>query len=328
MKNIIVTGGAGFIGSHLVLRLLAQGHRVLNIDQLGYASSTDYFAGADPKKYSFLKSDICHYDRMLQAFETFCPNAIFHLAAESHVDRSIHSSDAFIHSNIEGTHSLLKAARAYLESHPHPEFRFLHVSTDEVYGSLGLKDAPFTERSPYQPNSPYAASKAASDHLARAWFQTHRLPVIITHCSNNYGPHQFPEKLIPLMIANCRSNKNLPVYGKGQNIRDWLHVSDHVEGLIAAWQNGQVGLTYNLGGGYEIENIKIVELICHIMDEMCPREDGQMYNQLITYVTDRKGHDFRYAIDSSFAQTELRWRPKVDFHVGLRATIAWSLNAK
>jgi dTDP-glucose 4,6-dehydratase len=325
-KKAIVTGGAGFIGSHLVRRLIENGFTVLNIDKLSYAGNIENLRDVKMNdRYQLLQHDIADFPSMNQAIKDFRPNVIFHLAAESHVDRSIDSSDDFVHSNIVGTHSLLKAARNYFEAVKTADFKFIHVSTDEVYGSLDLQEAAFTEASTYYPNSPYSASKAASDHLVRAWFETFNLPTIITHCSNNYGPNQNEEKLIPRMISHALGNKKLPVYGNGKNVRDWLHVVDHCDGLIAAYSNGTSGEVYNYGGNTEIENIALVTKICEILDSLQPRPDGQSYMDQIDFVDDRMGHDFRYAINIEKARKQLHWKPTVNFNTGLVSTIDWYL---
>jgi dTDP-glucose 4,6-dehydratase len=322
-KKAIVTGGAGFIGSHLVLKLTQMGYQVCNVDKLSYASSLIPLENLNKEQHQFHKLDICETEQIKKIIFDFKPVVIFHLAAESHVDRSISGSDPFIKSNIEGTHSLLKVAREYYESQALTHFKFIHVSTDEVYGSLSQNEPAFTEETPYKPNSPYSASKASSDHLARAWSETYKLPVIITHCSNNYGPHQYPEKLIPLMIHNAVKNIPLPVYGNGKNIRDWIHVEDHVEGLIAAFQNGLPGEVYNFGGENEIENIFIVNKICELLDQKRP--SSKPYNNLINFVTDRKGHDFRYAINNKKSREKLDWKPKWNFDQGLESTLDYEL---
>ncbi len=327
--KILVTGGCGFIGSNLV-RLLLQGgeHFVLNVDALTYAGnlrSLDDVAGSS--RYEFVQANICDRPRMDSLFERFSPDAVLHLAAESHVDRSIDGPAAFIQTNIVGTYTLLEVTRSYsskLEGERKNRFRFLHVSTDEVYGSLGEKGA-FTESTPYDPHSPYSASKASSDHLARAWHDTYGLPVLVTNCSNNYGPYQFPEKLIPVVILRALRGEPIPVYGDGKNIRDWLYVVDHAEALLAVLKKGTVGQTYNIGGNNERTNIELVELLCTILDELRPREDGISYREQITFVTDRPGHDRRYAIDASKIRSELGWTPKQDHSSGFQKTVAWYL---
>ncbi len=325
--RLIVTGGAGFIGSAVCRHLVGEaGATVLNLDKLTYAAnlaSLDPIAGRDT--YAFTKADICDRAAMDAAFERFQPDGVIHLAAESHVDRSITGSDAFIQTNILGTYTLLEAARAYWSRLPagHREaFRFLHVSTDEVYGSLG-DDGLFVETTPYDPSSPYSASKAASDHLVTAWHRTYGLPAVISNCSNNYGPYHFPEKLIPLMILNARDGRPLPVYGDGQNIRDWLYVDDHARALHLILTKGKPGETYNVGGRNERTNLHVVTRICEIMDRLAPV--GGPHERLITYVADRPGHDRRYAIDASKLETELGWRAHETFESGLEKTIAWYL---
>jgi dTDP-glucose 4,6-dehydratase len=326
--RILVTGGAGFIGSALCRHLIAHGTaEVLNLDKLTYAANLDSLAtiAAHPR-YRFEKADICDGSRLRQLFADFRPDAVMHLAAESHVDRSIDGPAGFIETNIVGTYCLLEAARDYWRHLPdgaRAAFRFLHVSTDEVYGSLG-SEGFFREDTAYQPNSPYSASKAAADHLARAWHHTYGLPVIVTNCSNNYGPYQFPEKLIPLTIVNAASGKRLPVYGRGLNRRDWLHVDDHVRGLTLALEKGEPGGKYNFGGGAEQANIEVVRSICAILDRLRP--NGGNHERLIEFVADRPGHDLRYAIDASHARDHLGWRPQEDFAGGLEKTVRWYLD--
>ncbi|NJM39009.1 MAG: dTDP-glucose 4,6-dehydratase [Akkermansiaceae bacterium] len=326
--KILVTGGAGFIGSNLVRLLVSKGHRVLNIDKLTYAGNVASLTDlTDNPAHRHLPADICDSAAIHSAFADFQPDWVMHLAAESHVDRSIDGPGEFIHTNILGTFTLLQAARAYYEGLSPTEreiFRFLHVSTDEVYGSLGA-DGLFTEETRYDPHSPYSASKAASDHLARAWADTYGLPVVVTNCSNNYGPYQFPEKLIPVVILKALSGAPIPVYGKGENIRDWLYVGDHAEALLTAVEKGKPGQTYNIGGNNERQNIDLVRLLCHILDDLCPRSDGQYYADQITFVTDRPGHDLRYAIDATKIKTELGWTPKQDHESGFRTTVQWYL---
>jgi dTDP-glucose 4,6-dehydratase len=325
--RIIVTGGAGFIGSALCRHLLGEiGARVLNIDALTYAANPASLASvAGSPDYAFLHADICDRAAMDAAFASFRPDAVVHLAAESHVDRSITGSAAFVRTNVLGTHTLLEAARTHwnaLSGAARDAFRFLHVSTDEVYGSLGDQGL-FTEDTPYAPRSPYAASKAASDHLATAWHHTYGMPVLVSNCSNNYGPCQFPEKLIPLAILNALAGRKLPVYGTGMNVRDWLYVEDHARALHRILTQGQPGRSYNVGGHAERTNIAVVSAICAIMDRVHP--SGAPHDRLITYVADRPGHDHRYAIDATRIETELGWRPRVDFDGGLEQTIRWYL---
>jgi dTDP-glucose 4,6-dehydratase len=323
--RVLVTGGAGFIGSALVRTLVDEkGYEVLTVDKLTYAGNLASLGGvATSPLHRFLKADITDSEAMARAFADFQPQRVIHLAAESHVDRSIAGTAEFIETNIIGTYTLLAAARSYWETLDAPAraaFRFLHVSTDEVYGSLGPV-GQFHEQSPYDPSSPYSASKAASDHLAKAWQRTFGLPVIVTNCSNNYGPYQYPEKLIPLTIVNALQGKSLPVYGKGTNVRDWLHVMDHVEALDVIAERGRVGETYNIGGGNEWRNIDIVRHICRQMDRLAPA--ARPHESLITYVADRRGHDRRYAINSEKLQRELGWQPAWSFTQGLETTIEW-----
>lgn len=322
--KILVTGGAGFIGSNLV-RLLIQekGATVINLDKLTYASNPESLADlAEHERYHFEKIDLCDAAALGEVFARHQPDAVMHLAAESHVDRSIYGPGEFIQTNIVGTFNLLQVALQYWRSLPDGnDFRFLHVSTDEVYGSLEPNAPSFSETTPYDPHSPYSASKAASDHLARAWADTYGLPVLVTNCSNNYGPYQFPEKLIPFLILKCLRGEPIPVYGKGENIRDWLYVGDHAEALHTVLSNGRAGETYNIGGNNERQNIELVRTLCKLMDELVPREGS--YEDLITFVTDRPGHDLRYAIDASKIRDELGWEPKEDFESGLRKTVRW-----
>ena len=322
--RLMVTGGAGFIGSAVVRRAVEAGHEVVNVDALTYAACLDNLAPvAKSPLYSFAKADIRDresLDALLSAHE---PDAIMHLAAESHVDRSIDGPGAFIETNVTGTYNLLEAARCYWAERGRPEnFRFHHVSTDEVYGSLGV-DGMFTEETPYAPNSPYAASKAASDHLVRAWHQTYGLPAILTNCSNNYGPYQFPEKLIPVVILNALAGRRIPVYGQGLNVRDWLHVEDHADALLLVLNQGDIGRSYNIGGENEATNIELVRMICAILDEKRPTEAP--HDRLVSFVTDRPGHDARYAIDPTRIRTELGWRPSVTLQEGLEDTVEWYL---
>lgn len=324
--RIIVTGGAGFIGSHLVLSLVREGHHVLNIDKLTYAANIDYLAPVlDNSLYSFAKLDICDKSAISDAIEAYQPDMLMHLAAESHVDRSIDNADSFIQTNLVGTASLLSSALSYYSAKKTGDFKFIHVSTDEVYGDLQAEDPKFCEESNYKPNSPYSASKAGSDHLARAWYRTYDLPVIITHCSNNYGPHQHDEKLIPTVIAKAVSGQSIPVYGNGQNVRDWIHVHDHVAGLMCVVTSGKKGETYNFGGDNEIRNIDLVHKICAILDEKRPLQGGKSYAGQISFVTDRKGHDIRYAVNNDKSQRDLRWKPQNALDTGLRETIDWYL---
>ena len=326
---MFVTGGAGFIGGNFVLKqVIQEGNEILNFDKLTYAGNLDTLKSViGNDKYQFIQGDICQRSTVKNALSQFQPDVIINFAAESHVDRSIDGPFEFIQTNIVGTAVLLDEANNYyktLTGEMKAGFRFLHVSTDEVYGSLGDDDY-FTEDTAYDPSSPYSASKASSDHLVRAWSRTFGLPILITNCSNNYGPYQFPEKLIPLMILNCLKEKNLPVYGKGDNVRDWLFVEDHCDAIYSVLTTGILGETYNIGGNNEIQNIDIVKIICEKMDEYSPRKQDGNYEELITYVTDRPGHDFRYAIDASKISNELGWQPKENFETGIDKTIRWYL---
>ena len=329
--KIIVTGGAGFIGSAVIRHIINHtNNEVLNIDKLTYAGNLESLESiADSERYQFSQTDIC--DRILldQIFESFQPDAVMHLAAESHVDRSITGSAAFIETNIIGTYQLLEATRHYwngLNQNKKQAFRFHHISTDEVYGDLEGTDDLFLETTPYAPSSPYSASKASSDHLVRAWHRTYGLPTMITNCSNNYGPYHFPEKLIPLVILNALEGKALPIYGKGDQIRDWLYVEDHARALYKVVTEGIVGETYNIGGHNEKQNIEVVKMICKILDELKPQSNGQAYDSLITFVQDRPGHDLRYAIDATKIGHELGWKPEETFDTGIRKTVEWYLN--
>lgn len=326
--KILVTGGAGFIGSALVRYLINEtSHKVTNIDCLTYAANLESLDSVSANdRYNFVKLDIRDYEGVQTVFEAEQPDIVMHLAAESHVDRSITGSRTFVETNIIGTYNLLEAARAHwsnLAGAKKDAFRFLHVSTDEVYGSLGAEGL-FEEATAYDPSSPYSASKAASDHLATAWFRTYGLPVVISNCSNNYGPYQFPEKLIPLMILNALEGQPLPVYGDGKNIRDWLYVDDHAKALLLIAQSGRLGEKYNVGGHNERTNIDVVNAICDILDELRPGDTRR--RDLINFVTDRPGHDARYAIDSSKLQSELGWKADENFETGIRATIEWFLS--
>ncbi|WP_281963325.1 dTDP-glucose 4,6-dehydratase [Acinetobacter johnsonii] len=331
--NILITGGAGFIGSAVIRHLMNNTeHTVLNVDKLTYAGNLESLASvADSSRYQFTQTDICDRTALDQLFNDFQPDAVMHLAAESHVDRSITGSAAFIETNIIGTYQLLEATRQYwnaLTEDRRLAFRFHHISTDEVYGDLEGTDDLFTETTSYAPSSPYSASKASSDHLVRAWYRTYGLPVVLTNCSNNYGPYHFPEKLIPLVILNALAGKALPVYGNGQQIRDWLFVEDHARALYKVVTEGVVGETYNIGGHNEKANIDVVHSICDLLEELAPNkpEGIQHYKDLITYVTDRPGHDVRYAIDAFKIQNELGWVPEESFETGLRKTVEWYLN--
>ncbi len=327
--TILVTGGAGFIGGNFVLDWISKtSESVVNLDKLTYAGNLETLKSLEgDARHAFVQGDICDRSLVDSLLATHKPQAIVHFAAESHVDRSIHGPGEFVRTNVEGTFTLLEAARAYwsgLEGEAKVNFRFHHVSTDEVYGSLGPNDPPFTEANTYEPNSPYSASKAASDHLVRAWHHTYGLPVTTSNCSNNYGPYHFPEKLIPLMIANALAGKPLPIYGDGQQIRDWLYVTDHCSAIRTILAKGKVGEVYNVGGWNEKPNIEIVKTIVALLDELKPSPDGS-YARLITYVTDRPGHDRRYAIDARKIERDLGWKPAETFETGIRKTVQWYL---
>ncbi|MDB6181166.1 dTDP-glucose 4,6-dehydratase [Paracoccus fistulariae] len=322
--KILVTGGAGFIGSAVVRLAIQRGHYVVNLDALTYSANLANIAEvADSPNYSFVQADIRDRDALDAIFDEYQPDAVMHLAAESHVDRSIDGPAAFIETNVIGTFNLLEAARAYWQKNAKPDFRFHHISTDEVFGSLG-EDGQFTETTPYDPRSPYSASKAGSDHLVRAWHETYGLPVVLTNCSNNYGPYHFPEKLVPVVILRALAGESIPVYGDGGNIRDWLYVEDHADALLLVLEKGENGRSYNIGGENEARNIDLVRTICTHMDEMHP--EGAPHDRLITFVTDRPGHDRRYAIDPERIRDELGWRPSVTVEEGLRRTVEWYLN--
>lgn len=328
---ILVTGGAGFIGSNFILDWIsATGEAVVNLDKLTYAGNLENLAGLkDDSRHVFAQGDINDGKRVAKLLGQYRPRAIVHFAAESHVDRSIHGPGEFIQTNINGTFSLLEEVRAYwqgLQGEEKAAFRFLHVSTDEVYGSLGPNDPPFTETTAYAPNSPYSASKAASDHLVRAYHHTYGLPTLTTNCSNNYGAFQFPEKLIPLIILNALNGKPLPIYGDGMNVRDWLYVGDHCAAIRAVLTGGRLGETYNIGGWNEKTNLDVVNAVCAILDELKPAADSKPYASLITYVKDRPGHDRRYAIDARKIERELGWKPMETFETGIRKTVAWYLD--
>ncbi len=328
--RFIVTGGAGFIGSAVVRHLIAHtNHEVLNLDRLTYAGNLDNLSGvADDSRYRFERADICDAPAVCRIFADFRPDIVMHLAAESHVDRSIDGPGTFLETNVTGTFVLLEAARRHWAAsagEAKARFRFHHISTDEVFGSLG-PDGFFHEDSPYQPNSPYSATKAGSDHLVRAWQHTYGLPTVTSNCSNNYGPYHFPEKLIPLVILNALEGKPLPVYGTGANVRDWLHVEDHARALVTIATKGVIGESYNVGGWNERRNIDVVEAICDLVDEMAPSSDIGPRRKLITFVTDRPGHDGRYAIDASKIKRELGWTPRETFETGLRKTVRWYLD--
>lgn len=328
---ILVTGGAGFIGSNFVLDWLAQSSEpVLNLDKLTYAGNLENLASLQgDARHIFVQGDMGDRALVERLLAEHQPRAVLNFAAESHVDRSIHGPEDFIQTNIVGTFRLLEAVRAYWSALPEAKktaFRFLHVSTDEVYGTLGPDDPPFAETNRYEPNSPYSASKAASDHLVRAWHHTYGLPVLTTNCSNNYGPYHFPEKLIPLMIVNALAGKSLPVYGDGQQVRDWLYVRDHCSAIRRVLEAGQPGQTYNIGGWNEKPNLEIVRTICTLLDELRPRADGRSYREQITHVADRPGHDRRYAIDARKIERELGWKPAETFETGIRKTVQWYLD--
>ena len=324
--KILITGGCGFIGSNFIIDHLKTNpeNKILNLDKLTYAGNLENLKSIkDNSNYRFVNGDICDFSVLYELITTFKPDVIIHFAAESHVDRSIDSPMIFIKTNVVGTATLLKACQMYIKKY-HNNFRFIHVSTDEVYGSLNDK-GDFTENSPYSPNSPYSASKASSDHLVRAWHKTYDLPSIITNCSNNFGPYQLPEKLIPLIITNCVNEEPLPIYGDGSNIRDWLFVKDHCNAINKILLKGKIGETYNIGGNNEINNVDVVKNICSILDKVKPRNNGQSYKELITYVEDRPGHDFRYAINSTKIKKEIGWTPIETFKTGLKKTVQWYL---
>lgn len=322
--KILVTGGAGFIGSAVVRRAVEAGHSVVNLDALTYAACLANVAPvADSPRYAFEHADIRDPAALARIFDTHRPDAVMHLAAESHVDRSIDGPGDFIETNITGTYNMLEAARAYWSAHAPEGFRFHHISTDEVFGTLG-DTGLFTEDTPYAPNSPYSASKAASDHLVRAWAETYGLPVVLSNCSNNYGPYHFPEKLVPVVILKALAGEAIPVYGAGENVRDWLYVEDHAEALLCVLGKGALGRSYNIGGNNELRNIDLVRMICAILDEMQPA--AAPYADQITFVTDRPGHDLRYAIDASRIRDELGWQPSVTVQEGLQRTVRWYLD--
>ena len=322
MKKILVTGGCGFIGSNYIHQVFEKGRDIhlVNLDKMTYAGNIHNLNGIPDTFHTFVEGDICDADLVKSLFEKYQFDAVVHFAAESHVDRSIEGPAEFIQTNVVGTLNLLEQSRLFYQHSNSDNFRFLHISTDEVYGSLG-EHGKFQETTPYDPSSPYSASKAGSDHLVRSWNRTFCLPILITNCSNNYGSYQFPEKLIPLMIINSLHGKPLPVYGKGENVRDWLYVRDHCEAIHSVLTTGTVGETYNIGGNNEIKNIEVVTTICSLLDEISPKEDG-----LITYVRDRPGHDFRYAINANKINSELGWSPQESFETGIRKTIQWYLD--
>ncbi len=327
--RLLVTGGAGFIGSAVVRQAIAAGHQVINLDALTYAACLENVASvAGNPAYTFEEADIRDRAALDRIFDTHAPEAVMHLAAESHVDRSIDGPGDFIETNITGTYNLLEAARRFWVGQGRPEtFRFHHISTDEVFGALPHDRAvKFTEETAYDPRSPYSASKAASDHLVRAWHETYGLPVVLSNCSNNYGPYHFPEKLIPVIILNALAGKPLPIYGDGSNVRDWLYVEDHAEALLLVLQKGAVGRSYNIGGENERSNLELVQTLCALLDRMQPRGDGAAYADQITFVADRPGHDARYAIDPTRIRDELGWRPSVTVEEGLERTVRWYLD--
>lgn len=327
--KLLITGGAGFIGSAVVRQAIRDGHEVVNLDALTYAACLDNVASvSNAPGYTFVKADIRNRALLDTVFATHKPDVIMHLAAESHVDRSIDGPGDFIETNITGTFNMLEAARKYwVEAGKPASFRFHHISTDEVYGSLPADPSvQFTEETPYDPRSPYSASKAASDHLVRAWAETYGLPVVLTNCSNNYGPFHFPEKLIPVVILNALAGKDLPIYGDGSNVRDWLYVEDHADALLLVVQKGKLGRSYNIGGENERSNLELVQTLCDILDQMQPRADGKSYAEQITFVKDRPGHDARYAIDPTRLREELGWRPSVTVEEGLEKTVRWYLD--
>ncbi len=331
--KILITGGAGFIGSALIRHVLGNtGHSVVNVDKLTYAGNLESLKSVESHPhYNFEHTDICDAAKMNQILQNYQPDAIMHLAAESHVDRSIDGPAEFIETNIVGTYTLVEAARSYwqaLEGDKKDSFRFHHISTDEVYGDLPNDGSLFTEKTPYSPSSPYSASKASSDHIVRAWHRTYGLPILLTNCSNNYGPFHFPEKLIPLVTLNALEGKPLPVYGDGKQVRDWLYVDDHARALLTVVETGKIGETYNIGGHNEKENIAVVRTICNILDELHPQKPVGIasYEDLITFVKDRPGHDLRYAIDAGKIERELGWTPKETFETGLRKTVQWYLD--
>jgi dTDP-glucose 4,6-dehydratase len=332
MKTIVITGGAGFIGSNFVRHFIkTQPHKVVILDKLTYAANVNNINDITyvPGKLLLVEGDICDADTVANVLKGFAPYAIVHFAAESHVDKSIEDATNFIQTNIIGTSTLLDETRKYLitaSDEIQENFKFIHVSTDEVFGSLEPKDAPFKESSQYKPNSPYAASKAASDHLARAWYKTFNVPTIITNCSNNYGPRQYPEKLIPMVINNALSGKLIPIYGDGMQMRDWLYVEDHCKALMKVLLEGKVGETYNIGGLNDIANVAVVKMICDILDELSPKLENKSYFKQVEFVKDRLGHDKRYAIDATKIMTELNWKPEETFETGIRKTVEWYVN--
>ena len=327
MKKCLVTGGCGFIGSNYIRTVLDREEdlHIVNLDKLTYAGNIQNLNGISSNNLTIVKGDICDVDLVNSLFEKYQFDTVVHFAAESHVDRSIEGPAEFIQTNVVGTLNLLEQSRFFYNKTNNDNFQFLHVSTDEVYGSLG-DDGKFLETTPYDPSSPYSASKAGSDHLVRAWNRTFGLQTLITNCSNNYGSYQFPEKLVPLMIINCLQGNPLPVYGKGENVRDWLFVGDHCDAIHTVLAKGEMGETYNIGGNNEIKNIDVVTIICSLLDEISPRKNGSSYSDLITFVKDRPGHDFRYAIDAGKIRNDLGWSPNESFETGIRKTIHWYLD--
>ena len=327
-SNVIVTGGAGFIGSNFINYLLeTTNYYIINIDKLTYASSLESIKNNE--NYEFIQADICDSNKIRSIINKFRPSLLINFAAESHVDNSIKKPQRFINTNIVGVGNLLQHSLVYFNNltiKEKKDFRFIHISTDEVYGSLGINDKKFNELNRYIPSSPYSASKAASDHLVIAWYKTYGLPVLITNCSNNYGPFQFPEKLIPLMILNCIKEKKLPIYGNGKNVRDWIYVKDHCRAIYEVYQKGKIGEAYNIGANSEKTNIEIVRMICHVMDSKLPRKNNKSYLELIDHVNDRLGHDFRYAIDNTKIQEQIGWQPSITFEKGLERTINWYIH--
>ena len=335
IKKILVTGGAGFIGSALIRHIIKEtNHIVINVDKLTYAGNLESLSSvANHERYTFEHADICNAEEIRRILEKYHPDILMHLAAESHVDRSIDSPNQFIQTTIVGTYTLLEESMTYwsnLSGKKKDNFRFHHISTDEVYGDLGDTDKLFTEDTPYSPSSPYSASKASSDHLVRAWNRTFKLPTLITNCSNNYGPYQFPEKLIPLTIMNALNGNHINVYGNGKQVRDWLYVDDHAKALLHVALSGNIGTTYNIGGHNELQNIEVITTICRILDELipCKLDNIYKYEELIKYVKDRDGHDFRYAIDATKLANELNWKPDETFETGIKKTITWYLKNK
>ena len=329
MKSILVTGGCGFIGSNFIRYIVEKEEtiQIVNLDKLTYAGNIANVNDLVKSQHIFIQGDICDSDLVQSLFKKYEFDSVIHFAAESHVDRSIDGPSEFIQTNIVGTLNLLEHSRQFFSKTKNENFKFLHVSTDEVYGSLG-DEGKFLETTSYDPSSPYSASKAGSDHLVRAWNRTYDLPTLITNCSNNYGPYQFPEKLIPLMIINSLNNLELPVYGKGNNVRDWLYVTDHCDAIWSVLNKGTMGQTYNIGGNNEIKNINVVRTICDLLDDLLPKENNESYSELISFVTDRPGHDFRYAIDANKIKKEIGWVPKESFESGIRKTIQWYLKNK